>query len=59
MQKPCLKALCGCVLPAARTSLFQVMGPAHLRGCKCKRSRCVKKYCDCFDAQVRCSDMCK
>jgi hypothetical protein len=37
----------------------QLMGPAHMRGCKCKRSRCVKKYCDCFDASVRCSEMCK
>jgi hypothetical protein len=37
----------------------QVVGPAHLKGCKCKRSRCVKKYCDCFDASVKCSDMCK
>lgn len=39
--------------------LVQVVGPAHFKGCKCKRSRCIKKYCDCYDAQVRCSDMCK
>lgn len=37
----------------------QVVVGAHAKGCKCKKSRCVKKYCDCFDAQVRCSDICK
>ncbi|WIA19501.1 hypothetical protein OEZ85_004112 [Tetradesmus obliquus] len=37
----------------------KVVGPAHFKGCKCRKSRCVKKYCDCYDAKVRCSDMCK
>lgn len=26
--------------------------------CKCKRSRCLKKYCECFEAGKACSDMC-
>ena len=28
------------------------------RGCHCKRSQCVKKYCECFKAGVYCSEDC-
>ncbi|XP_022723342.1 protein tesmin/TSO1-like CXC 3 [Durio zibethinus] len=31
----------------------------HKRGCKCKRSKCLKKYCECFRAKVGCSDGCR
>ncbi|GLC57195.1 hypothetical protein PLESTB_001197400 [Pleodorina starrii] len=31
----------------------------HKKGCRCRRSRCVKKYCECFDAQVFCSTSCR
>ncbi|KAL4309188.1 hypothetical protein GQ457_01G000810 [Hibiscus cannabinus] len=30
----------------------------HKRGCKCKRSKCLKKYCECYRAKVGCSDGC-
>lgn len=28
-------------------------------GCKCKKSMCLKKYCECFHAQVNCSLSCR
>jgi hypothetical protein len=30
----------------------------HLSGCRCKRSACLKKYCECFTAGVYCSQKC-
>lgn len=29
------------------------------RGCKCKKSMCRKKYCECFMNKVKCSKFCK
>ncbi|NXF32193.1 MTL5 protein, partial [Nyctibius bracteatus] len=33
--------------------------PYHNKGCNCKRSRCLKNYCECFEAKILCSCFCK
>ena len=31
----------------------------HARGCTCKKSKCIKKYCECYNEGVGCSEICK
>ena len=29
-----------------------------VRGCRCKRSRCLRKYCECYGVGLKCGENC-
>ncbi|XP_058112776.1 uncharacterized protein LOC131255878 isoform X1 [Magnolia sinica] len=45
-----------CVEDGNQTTLASAR---HKRGCNCKKSMCLKKYCECYQAGVGCSDGCR
>jgi len=43
----------------ARAGLLDASTPRHKKGCHCKKSACLKKYCECFQAGVLCTSACR
>ena len=39
--------------------VFSQTKTIYARGCNCKKTECMKNYCECFAAKVKCSNLCK
>ena len=38
---------------------IKIQSDKHARGCQCKKTACLKKYCECFQAGILCASNCR
>ncbi|NXD71863.1 MTL5 protein, partial [Eolophus roseicapillus] len=57
--KACLDRNPAAFLPKIEKRELKEIKPHHNKGCNCKRSECLKNYCECFEAKIMCSSICK
>ncbi|TMW45896.1 hypothetical protein DOY81_009013 [Sarcophaga bullata] len=57
--KSCLERNPNAFKPKITSSRDQADMRLHNKGCNCKRSGCLKNYCECYEAKIPCSSNCK
>ncbi|EER93767.2 hypothetical protein BDA96_01G168000 [Sorghum bicolor] len=56
---PTVTRKCGSVSELGDDSNNTPASARHKRGCNCRKSSCLKKYCECFQSGVGCSISCR